>query len=359
MSDNKPSDDIIDVEPQIISDSAADLKPKRAKSRFGRWAAVGVLALACAVGGGWLYRDVLSAYLPSNQEQALTARFDELEAAAKENTKKVDAIFAVTEELKAKIGAAQAAADKSTKQAGAISAEQEVLISKLAEAQLAVDNMKVGFEDLKSRAEGTGALSAVTSASDTARMQKLEHDLAALQAAQPKVPDSNALNTALNQVKAKAAAGEEFSEQVKALAQLVPTADGLDGVQKEATQGLPSSAQLISTLNIIVDKLPKAAPAPAPAVTKSNGWFGDITSFFSDLVTVKELGPGLVADAAAKASAFAASGDLQQAADALSTVGDGLPADLKEWKDKALRRLRLDAALDRLSASVAKAGTKG
>ena len=357
MSDNKPSDDIIDVEPQIISDAAPDLKPKRAKTRFGKGVAVGVLALACAVGGGWLYRDVLSAYLPSNQEQALTARFDELEAAAKENAKKVEAIFAVTEELKAKIGAAQAAADKSTKQAGAISAEQEVLISKLAEAQLAVDNMKVGFEDLKSRAGGTGALSAGTSASDTVRMQKLEHDLAELQAAQPIVPDSNALNTALNQLKAKAAAGEEFSKQVKALAQLVPAADGLDGVQKEATQGLPSLAQLISTLNIIVDKLPKAAPAPA--VTKSNGWFGDITSFFSDLVTVKELGPGLVSDAAAKASAFAASGDLQQAVDALSAVGDGLPADLKDWKDKALRRLRLDAALDRLSASVAKVGTKG
>ena len=357
MSDDKQNDDIIDVEPQIISDAAVDLKPKLAKARFGRWGAVGVLALACAFGGGWLYRDVLSAYLPSNQEQALTARFDDLEAAAKENAKKVEAIFAVTEELKAKIGAAQAAADKSTKQAGAISAEQEVLISKLAEAQLAVDNMKVGFEDLKSRAGGTGALSAVPSAADTARMEKLEHDLAALQAAQPKAVDSNALNTALNQVKAKAAAGEDFSEQVKALAQLVPTADGLDGVQKEATQGLPSSAQLISALTIIVDKLPKIAPAPA--IAKSNSWFGDITSFFSDLVTVKELGPGLVADAAAKASAFAASGDLQQAADALSAVGDGLPADLKEWKDKALRRLRLDAALDRLSASVAKAGTKG
>ena len=357
MNDDKHSDDIIDVEPQIISDSAVDPKPKLTKARFGTWGAVGVLVLAGAIGGGWLYRDVLSAYLPSNQEQALITRFDALEAASKENTKKVDAIFALTEELKAKIGAAQAAADKSTKQAGSISAEQEVLMSKLAEAQLAVDNMKIGFEDLKSRSGAAVALSAVPNAADTARLEKLEHDLAALQAAQPKAVDASALAMTLNQLKSRAAAGEDFSEQLKSLAQQVPSADGLDVVQKEAAQVLPSQAQLINTLNTIVNQLPKASPAPA--VAKSTSWFGDITSFFSDLVTIKELGPGPVVGAAAKASAFAASGDLQQAADALSIVGDGLPADLKDWKDKALRRLRLDAALDRLSASVAKAGSKG
>ena len=357
MSEDKPSDDIIDVEPQVISDSAMEQKPKLSVLRFGKWGALGLLALACAAGGGWLYRDVLSAYLPSNQEQALTVRFDALEAASKENSKKVDAIFALTEELKAKIGAAQAAADKSAKQAGTISAEQEVLISKLAETQLAVDNMKAGFEDLKSRSGGAVASGAAPSAADTARLEKLEHDLAALQAAQPKAVDSNALAMALNQVKTKAAAGQDFSEQLKPLVQQMPAADGLDVAQKEAAQSLPSASQLISMLNTIVDHLPKTAPAPA--VIKQTGWFHDITSFFSELVTVKELGPGPVADAAAKASAFAASGDLQQAADALSMVGDGLPADLKDWKDKALRRLRLDAALDRLSASVARAGTKG
>ena len=357
MSEDKPSDDIIDVEPQVISDSAMEQKPKLSILRFGKWGALGLLALACAAGGGWLYRDVLSAYLPSNQEQALTVRFDALEAASKENIKKVDAIFALTEELKAKIGAAQAAADKSAKQAGTISAEQEVLISKLAEAQLAVDNMKAGFEDLKSRGNGAVFANAAPSAADTARLEKLEHDLAALQAAAPKALDVNALALSLNQVKAKATAGEDFTESLKALALQVPNADGLDVVQKEAAQGLPSASQLVSTLNIIVGQLPKVPGAPAAA--KSNGWFTGITSFFSELVTVKELGPGLVADAAAKAAAFAASGDLQQAADSLSTVGDGLPADLKDWKDKALRRLRLDAALDRLSVSVAKAGAKG
>ena len=353
MSEEKPNDDIIDVEPQIINDTAGEQKPRLAKMRFGKWGAVGLMALACVTGGGWLYREVLSAYLPSNQEQALTARFDALEAVSKENIKKVDAIFALTEELKAKIGAAQAAADKSAKQAGTISAEQEVLISKLAEAQLAVDNMKVGFENLKSRNGSAVASNAVPSAADTARLEKLEHDLAVLQAAQPKAVDGNALALALNQVKAKATAGEDFSEQLKPLAQQVPSADGLDVVQKEASLGLPSTAQLISTLNTIIGHLPKVTPAPAMA--KSDRWFGGITSFFSDLVTVKELGPGLVADAVAKASAFAASGDLQQAADALSTLGDGLPAELKDWKDKALRRLRLDAALERLSASVARA----
>ena len=357
MSNDHSNDDIIDVEPQILSDSTVNTTPNAMKFRHGKWVAVGFLALSCAAGGGWFYRDVLSSYLPSNQEQALTARFDALEAASKENIKKVDAIFALTEELKAKIGAAQAAADKSTKQAGTISAEQEVLISKLAEAQLAVDNMKVGFEDLKSRSGSGVSSSAAPSATDTARLEKIEHDLAALQAAQPRVVDGNAMVLALNQVKMKAAAGENFSEELRTLSQQLPTAEGLDAVQQEAALNLPSTAQLISTLNIIVSHLPKSAPAPATA--KSDGWFSGITSFFSELVTVKDLGPGVVSEAAAKASAFAASGDFQQAADALSKAGDELPADLKDWKEKALRRLRLDAALDRLGASVARAEAKG
>ena len=277
MSEDKQSDDIIDVEPHVISDSAVGQKSKTANARFGRWSALGLLAVACAVGGGWLYRDVVSDYLPSNQQQALTARFDVLEAASKDSTKKVDAIFALTEELKAKIGAAQAALDKSAKQAGTISAEQEVIVSKLAEAQQAIDTMKAGFDDLKSRS-GAVASTAPPSAADTARLEKLEHDLAALQAAQPKAVDRDALVTLLNQVKAKAAAGDDYSEQLKHLAQLAPAADGLDVVQIEAPQRLPSTAQLVSTLNTIVSHLPKATAAPEKV--RSDGWLNSISSFF-------------------------------------------------------------------------------
>ena len=353
MSEDRPQGDIIDVEPQIISDAPAST---RHSGRLGTWSSVGLLALACAVGGGWFYRDVLSAYLPSNQEQALTARVDALEALSKDSIKKVDAMFALTEELRAKIGAAQAAVDKGIKQVGTISAEQEILTSKIADAQQAVDNLKVGFENLKGLTGGVANSASAPSAADAARIEKLEHDLAALQAAQPKAVDATALMKSLNQVKAKAAAGEAYADQLQLLTEQTPAADGLDAVQKEAAHGVPSIAQLVSTLNTITVGLPKSAPAPA---VTSNSWYSGITSFFSELVTVKELGPGLVADAAAKASAFAASGDLQQAADALSAVGDGLPSALKDWKDAALRRVRLDAALDRLSASVARAGAKG
>ena len=48
MSEDKPSDDIIDVEPQVISDSAMEQKPKLSVLRFGKWGALGLLALACA-----------------------------------------------------------------------------------------------------------------------------------------------------------------------------------------------------------------------------------------------------------------------------------------------------------------------
>ena len=353
MSEDKPNDDIIDIEPQVISDTPVGTQRRR---RFGTWGLVSLFGLVCALGGGWLYRDMLSAYLPSNQQLALVARVDALEAGSKESTKKVDAMFALTEELKAKIGAAQAAVDKGAKQVGTVAAEQEVLASKLVDAQQGVDNLKAGLEDLKSHSGGVAGVAGAPSAADTARLEKLEHDLAALQAAQPKPVDANALMQAFGQVKAKAMTGEAFAELLKPLAMQVPAADGLDGVQKEAALGVPSTAQLVSTLNTVVAALPKIAPAPALA---PSSWYSGITSFFSELVTVKELGPGLVADAAAKASAFAASGDLQQAADTLSAVGDGLPPALKDWKDAALRRVRLDAALDRLSAAVARAGAKG
>ncbi|MEP6828477.1 MAG: hypothetical protein ABJA10_10430 [Aestuariivirga sp.] len=353
MSEDKPQGDIIDVEPQIISDAPTSA---RHNARLGMWGGVGLFGLVCLLGGAWIYRDMLSAYLPSNQQQALTSRVDALEALSKDSSKKVDAMFALTEELKAKIGAAQAAVDKDNKQVGTISAEQEVLTSKLADAQQAVDNLKTSFENLKALPSGAASSASAPSAQDLARIEKLEHDLAALQAAQPKPVDATALMKSLNQVKAKADAGEAYADQLQLLTEQTPAADGLEAVQKEAAHGVPSTDQLVSTLNTITAGLPKSAPAPA---VTSNSWYSGITSFFSDLVTVKELGPGLVADAAAKASAFAASGDLQQAADALSAVGDSLPPALRDWKDAALRRMRLDAALDLLSASVARAGAKG
>ena len=353
MSEDKPQDDIIDVEPQIISDAPDSA---RRSARPGKWGIVGLFGLVCLLGGAWLYRDMLSAYLPSNQQQALDARVDALETFSKDGAKKIDAMFALTEELKAKIGAAQAAVDKDIKQIGSVSAEHEILNSKLADAQQVIDNLKVGFEDLKAHSGGVANSASATSAADAARIEKLEHDVAALQAAQPKAVDATALMKSFNQLKAKAVAGEAYANQLQLLTEQTPAADGLEAVQKEAALGVPSTAQLVSTLNTITAGLPKLAPAPA---TTSNSWYSGITSFFSGLVTVKELGPGPVADAAAKASAFAASGDLQQAADALSAVGDGLPPALKDWKDLALRRMRLDAALDRLSASVARAGAKG
>jgi len=132
MSDQRPDEDRGAHRPQVIDLDAEEIRteaapdseaaekpaeqptpppPHHAEKR-GRGAATWIIAalILGALGGGWLYRDVLSSYLPSNEMKALKAQVAALEV---NNT-----------DLAQQVATAQQAADAAA--AAAATAGQEV-----------------------------------------------------------------------------------------------------------------------------------------------------------------------------------------------------------------------------------------
>jgi len=353
MSDDKQNDDVIDVEPHVIEDvKPAVAQPGRSnvKRVLGFGAA---LALGSAVLGGWLYRDVLANYLPNDQLQVLNTRVDALESGNKQAAKRVDAVIALTDELKAKLGAAQAASDKSAKQSADVSAIAQITAGTVSDLQQTLDAQKKALSDVQAKLEsgsGSGAIVAADPALTT-RIEALEKQLATRDAAPPpNRVDGAQIKQALDHLKAKAAAGQGFLEEASALQKLVPAADGFDVLTAEASLGLPNATQLSDMLAQVVPGLPK----PQPSTAAGASWTDRIGAFFSNLVSVKSLSSDDVGQAAAKASAFAASGDLPQAVDVLGKAEAALPSGLQAWRDTATRRIKLDQAIAKITAAVAR-----
>ena len=115
MSDTQTHDDIIDIDPNVIDEPKPEAARAQRRLELSLIPPIAI-ALICAVAGGWFYRDWLSGYFPPEQVQELSKRVASIESTTKDNKKRVDAVVALTEELKAKLSAAQSAADKSAKQ---------------------------------------------------------------------------------------------------------------------------------------------------------------------------------------------------------------------------------------------------
>ena len=351
MSEDKVSEEIIDVEPRVIEDSkpvASTLGNLRRNLGLGA-----ALGLGCALLGGWLYRDVLANYLPNDQVQALGTRVDALESGNKQAAKRVDAVIALTDELKAKLGAAQAASEKSAKQSTDVSALAQITSAAVGDLQQTLDTQKKALSEIQARLE-SGSVSGSAASADPAlvtRIDALEKQLATTNAAPSPAPANSAqITLALDHLKAKVAAGQGFHDEALLLQKVVPAAEGFEVLNAEATQGLPTAAQLGDTLAQVLPGLPKAKPQ----VAAGSSWFASIGNFFSNLVSVRSLGNDDVGQAAARASAFAASGDLQQAVDVLGKAEGALPSALQTWHDTAVRRIKLDQAVDKVSAAVAR-----
>lgn len=348
MSDEKPQDDIIDIEPQVISDSKPEGRKPR---RNGLLSAglVGSIALLAALSGGWFYRDVLANYLPNDELHALAMRVDALEAGNKEAAKRVDAVIALTDELKAQVGAAQAAAAKSTKESSDLLAESQSNGQSIADMRQALDQARADLESLKTQLANNGSGAAAADPALVQRLDALEKSVTAAQGSPVKAPDLNNLKQAIAALSAKVADGAAFSNEFALVAQAVPAADGLDVLKAEAQTGVPNAKQLAASLNDVRAQLPKATSDGA-----SNGWLNRIGEFFSNLVTVQSIGSDDWPTLAAKASALVAAGDLPQA-DALFASMEGQPpAPLSAWHETLQRRIKLDAALEKTKAAVAR-----
>jgi hypothetical protein len=344
MSDTHKQDDIIDVEPKLIDEP----KPEAARPQRRLWLTVVppiAIALICAMVGGWFYRDWLSGYFPPEQVQELSKRVASIESTTKDNQKRVDAVVALTEELKAKLSAVQSAADKSAKQNADTAALMQTSNNDIAGLKQDLEKLSAATAELQSRPLGSGD----TDPALATRLAALEKQIAA-------APVASATNTTpdftanLKTLKSQIAQGQGFAETLAPMARALPAAPGLDDLGIERA-GLPNAAALATELDGIRTGLPKPVVEP-----QETGWWTSIKGVFAKLVRVRGPASDDWALAAAKASAFAAAGDLEQASALFSQPNSVPPPALKAWADKAQRRLALDKATEAFAASLTRAG---
>lgn len=353
MSDTQPQDDIIDVDLKIIGDSKIEAPTQRRKLAL-RLLPYAALALVSAAGGGWLYRDLLAGYFPSDQVQELSKRVATFEAATSDNKKRVDAVVALTEEFQTKLSAAQVAAEKSTKQNADTAAQAQNSASDIASLKQDLEKISATSAELQNKLSSAAVSStAVADPALTLRLAQLEKQVntSAVASGASAAPDQT---TNLQLLKTQIAGGQSFATALAPLARALPGAPGLDVLGAERA-GLGNAATLATELDALRASLPK----PQIQAEETGIWAG-IKSLFSLLVRVKGVVGGDWATTAAKASAFAATGDLEQAGALFATanvdVDAAMPPALKAWGDKAKRRLKLEKALNSFAAALNAAG---
>lgn len=348
------TDTIIDLDPdQVIenTDKSSETVSAAPAKRMGRkrnWLYLGVALLAAALGGGWLYKDVLSAYLPSDQMTALTDKVGILEknnTALREQLTSVDKLAA---QLKSDVDIMEA---KDAELAGLAEATQKIqgaTADKLAVLEQTLGETKTALADIASRpmVAANGTAMSVDSSAISALQQRivsLEKDVASLKVKPTEATDNRAaLSQGLSDLKAKIAAGTGFRDEYERIQRMVPAASGLDVLQQHAALGLPDAKGLAAEMKTLIGTLPKPiVPGPVP---ESEGWWSGIYNSLSDLITIKIEGDVDWPSAASAAAALADSGDLPQAIEQLTKIEGEKPVGVQQWIDRANARLALETA---------------
>ena len=331
------------------------------------------LAIALVLGlvaGGWLYRDVLAGFFPSNQVQAMQVRLDALEAngggvAEQLASLKQEAAAAASAANDAGQGATAALEQAKSATAGLsdLGSRLDSLDQRIAAAEAALKTATADLAQFRTALSTAPAPVAGGSqpVADTAalaalgqRIDALEKDVASLKSsaaqapAGDKVSVTSALSQALSDLKAKVAAGVPYGEEYDRIARMVPAASGLDTVGARAAEGLPNAEGLTAELRAAIPALPQPAAAPA----EDNSYFGTLMKSLSGIITIRPIGETDWPGVAERAAAFAESGDLNQAIAVIDGAEGEKPMALTQWRDRAAARLQLEQAVAQVSEAV-------
>lgn len=370
MTDKQKTDDNDPIKPQVIDLNAEDVTvdeeprpadpppvqsaPAARKAGSAKWIA---LALLLGVAGGaWAYRDMLSAYLPSDAVAALQARVEVLEANGRTQADQI----AVIDQSAGSAGKLAAGLEQSVKDSAAAAAEAKsglaALGERLAANEQALTQLRGDLDALRTAAsKGTGTGGTVDNSALVAlgqRIDALEKDMASLKAGSGKADaaaSTAALSQALSDLKAKVAAGVPYNDEYARIARMVPAAAGLDVLALNADAGLPDAAGLAAELRAAIPALPQPAAAEA---AEGDGYLDWAFDMLSGIVTVRDIGKSDWPQLAEKAAALAEAGDLPQAIDVIDQAEGAKPASLSNWRDRAAGRLALLAALDQVDQAV-------
>jgi hypothetical protein len=342
------ADQVIDHEESPSTTSKAPTASPKSRNR--NWL-YGVAAIAiAAVGGGWVYKDLLSSYFPPDHVKVLTEKITVLEGKNAALLDQLSSVEKLTTQLTSDMDALEG---------------KEQALSSLAEAsQKAVSDNAAKFQQLeKTLAETKQTIADVSSrpvvgttgvavdASLLRRLSDLEKDVAALKV-KPAEPVDNtvALSQNLSDLKAKIAAGAGYRDEYERIQRMVPAAAGLEVLEQHASLGLPDAKGLGAELKSLIAALPKPI-VPGP-VAESEGWWAGIYESLSDLITIKIEGDVDWPTTASAAVAFADSGDLAQAIDHLNAVEVAKPAGIQQWLERAQARLAVEKAAQSVEEAV-------
>lgn len=359
-----------DDDPRAETASSADGAPRTGKSpprRTALW-----LALAAILGllaGGWLYRDVLAGFFPSNEMQAMQVRLNALEA---NDGGLAEQLSALKQEIAGATGAAseagqgaEAALQEAKSAAAGVSglgSRLDSLDQRIAAAEAALKSAADDLAQFRSALSSAPAASGGSAApADTAalaalgqRIDALEKDVASLKSAAGNAPAGETasvtatLSQALSDLKAKVAAGAPYAEEYDRIARMVPAAAGLETVGARAAEGLPNAAGLTAELRAAIPALPQPADPPA----EDNSYFGTLMKSLSGIITIRAIGETDWPNVAERAAAFAEAGDLNQAIAVIDGAEGEKPMALTQWRDRAAARLQLEGAMSEVSEAV-------
>jgi hypothetical protein len=361
------SDTIIDLDPDQVVETGgqraedgapASQKPSRS-NRNGLY--LGAALLLGMLGGGWLYRDVLSSYVPSDQMTALTEKVAALESSNASMREQLTSTEKLAAQLKSDVDSMEA---KDTELSGFAEANQKAQVAaseKLTALEQALGETKSTVAELAARPAApvtskgapveTAAALALLDQEVRLRLESLEKDVASLKVKPAEAADNRAeLSQGLSDLKAKIAAGTGYRDEYERLNRMVPAAAGLDVLGRHAALGLPNAQGLAGELRGIIGYLPKpAVPVPAP---ENQSWWSGITDSLSDLITIKVEGDVDWPTTASAAAALAESGDVTQAIEQMSKIEGVKPGGVQQWIDRANNRLAVEVALKSVEDAV-------
>lgn len=358
MTDKTPDDA---VKPQVIDLEAEDVSPvedepkveaatspeppPRPRPHLYRWLAAAVLV--GALGGGFLYRGVLSSYLPSDAMQAMEARIGTLETNGKTVGQQLAAVSATADALKTETGAFTAAIKEASTKAGAAEEQVTALNLRLTAIEKSIADLKAGIDALPSGGTVDGGATAAL----VQRIEALEKDVASLKSSGNAGGGEAvaALSQALADLKARVAAGASFQDEYDRIARMVPAAEGLAILATHASRGLPAAQSLAVELKDAIASLPKPS---AEETSTGDGYWDGFWNTLTSVVKIRDIGEADWPALAEQCASLAAAGDLVQAVTLIDKAEGAKPTALSQWRDRAAARLELEAAAEQVSQAV-------
>jgi hypothetical protein len=307
---------------------------------------IGALVAGIAI-GAWVYKDLLSGYLPSNELVAAQSRIAALEAQTKTFAEQLAAVSGTSDQLKSQVGSF--ATD--IQGVGEKAANFE---SRIAAAEAAATAAKAEIAKLRSVSAPTSTAPVDGSAVAVlaSRLDTLEKDVASLKSAGAPSDQSQAaatLSQSLADLKAKIASGVSYRDELDRVSRMVPAAAGLETLSANASEGLPTAQGLAKELTDLIPILPK----PEIDVIDPSGSYTDgFWKMLKGLITIRRIGEADWPSLAAQCAALADSGDLAQAIEKIDRAEGSKPSAISGWRDRAAARIALEAAMEETSKAV-------